>query len=153
MRTVFNAIKAALELPANQALFTDEGLTAPASAIIFSKEYQEEEVDHIPPRPYLSIEFGRVEWQTEEGAKEGDLPVTVHVVQDTISFREKQEALLQLPEIVVEILDRLSVSGDVLVHKDSDPDHDYAHYFVSKENFEIRVTRGQVEIPALIPDD
>lgn len=141
MKTIFNAIKAAFELAENKALFTGAGLIAPERTIIYNREYEDEENDHVPPRPYVSVEFGQVDWEHMDGKKEGDVPVRLHLVQDVISFVEKQDDLLEYGDIVIQILDGLLISGDVLEHKGSDPDQDSRHYFVNKENFVIRATR------------
>ncbi|MEQ8581221.1 MAG: hypothetical protein RIC30_09440 [Marinoscillum sp.] len=141
MTTIFNAIEALFADQDTKDLFIAEGLTPPERVIVYNREYEEEEADHMPPRPYLSIQFDRHEWAHEDGVKQADIPVIVHVVQDVISFEEKQEDLLQYPELVVSVLDELAISGDVLEHQESDPDHDSRHYFVKKERFMILARR------------
>lgn len=141
MNTIFNAIKSAFEAAENRAIFTNAGYTAPQSIIVYQREYEEEESDHVPPRDYLSVEFGDVDWETIDHRKEGDLPVIIHVVQDVISFDEKQNKLLEYPELVVQVLNELAINGDILEHKGSGTPADVRHYFVPKERFVVRVTR------------
>lgn len=141
MNTIFNAIKEAFRATANIALFTDAGYIAPQSIIVYQREYEEEESDHVPPRDYLSVEFGDVDWETIDHRKEGDLPITIHVVQNVISFDEKQDKLLEYPELVVKVLNELSINGDILEHKGSGTPADVRQYFVPKERFVVRVTR------------
>lgn len=140
MTTLFNAIEALFADQDTKDLFIAEGLTPPKRVIVYNREYEEEEADHVPPRPYLSVQFDTHEWEHDAGVKQAEIPVIIHVVQDVISFEEKQADLLQYPEIVVDALDELAISGDVLEHKDTEL-HDSRHYFVKKERFMILARR------------
>lgn len=139
MQTVFNAIQAAIA--AGATTFTDAGLVAPKKVILFNGEYDNDDKDHVPPRPYLSVELEEVDWEIMDGKKEGDLGVVIHCVQDVVHFAEKQETLLGWPEKVVELLHELIIQGDSLIHSRSLPVTGASGYYVPKERFVVRVTR------------
>ena len=149
MKAILQGIQAIFELQTTKDLFTNQSLTPPNRVIMYHREYQSDNTDHIPPRPYLSVEFGQTDWEAMDGHKEGDQLVKVHVVQDTISYEEKQDNLLLYDELVVQSLNQVSILGDVLVHENSSPDQSLEHYHVSVESFQIVITRDLNAVPTL----
>ena len=142
MKTLFNAIKTRMESAEVQALFIGLGLDVPSRVILYHREYEEEEKDHLPPRPYLSVELGEVNWEVKDAVKEGPAEVIVHIVQDVKSPDEQTDALLDYPDAVVQALDMLRIQGDVLAHSATRPDHNLQHYYVQREVFTITLTRA-----------
>lgn len=113
---------------------------------LYSAEYDNEADDHVPPRPYVSIEYGSVDWEHEDGFKIGEMPVTLHIVQNNYTQLSSQSAtkakaleLLRYKESIVKLVDGLAVDGDVLVHSGTRPDSSRRNYRVDVEEFTIRL--------------
>ena len=140
MNTIFKAIEARLTDQEIKDLFTGAEETIPTRVILYNREYEEEEVDHIPPRPYLSVEFQDYEWMHTD-QKEADVPVVIHVVQDVLALDEQQSKILDYVDLIVQAFDQLLVESEVMIHQDTLPEHNSRHYFVSKERFMVRVRR------------